>query len=160
MSGAVQSFYKGEWNENQIVYTLFAILIFVINWWVSFSWNLIDQWSFSAFIVLVLYAMSHYGMAVAMYPPTTIEAWTFERRRRYFLAAFILTACFDILSTAVRGALFTPWYYLPFIGHLVLVSGIGMYFDTTKIHRIIAWWLLIVILSWSLIVRNLLSELV
>ena len=160
MSGAVRSLYTGEMNENQVVYTLFAIVVFVLNWWVSFSWNLNPQWSFGTFLILVLWAMTHYGMAAAMYPPATTKSWTFERRRRYFLAAFIGTCILDIMSTATRGALFTPWYYLPFIAHLIVVSGIGVYFDTNRVHRIVAWWLLITIASWSLLVRTLLSELV
>ena len=160
MSGAVRSLYIGEFNENQIVYTFFTIVVLVLDWWVSFSWNINPQWSFGTFLVLVLWAMSHYGMAAAMYPPTTEKSWTFERRRRYFLAAFIVMVCLDILTTAVRGALFTPWYYFPFVAHFIVVSGIGLYFDTNKLHRFIAWWLLITVLSWALFVRTLLSELV
>ncbi len=160
MSGAVRSLYNGEFNENQIVYTFFTIVVLVLDWWVSFSWNINPQWSFGTFLVLVLWAMSHYGIAAAMYPPTTEKSWSFVRRRRYFLAAFIVMVCLDILTTAVRGSLFTPWYYLPFVGHFILVSGIGVYFDTNRLHRFIAWWLLITVLSWSLLVRTLLSELV
>lgn len=159
MSGTVRSLYDREFTEDQIVYTLFVTVLVVIDWWVSFSFNLIEQWDFGTFLVLVLWAMVHYGMVAALYPPTS-KPLTFERRRHLFLWAYIGMRIADIGLTAVRGSLLTPWYYLPFIFHYIFISGIGLHFNAKWLHRCIAWWFLISMLIWALYVRTLLSEIV
>ncbi|MDG1906862.1 MAG: hypothetical protein P8I38_14675 [Arenicella sp.] len=157
MSGAVRSFYEGTLNEIQILYTLTLTLILVIDWWVSFSFNLVEKWEFGTFLLLVLWAMVHYVMVAALYPPIS-KSLAFERRRQSFFWAFIVMLIADGVLTAVRGSLFEPWYYLPFILHYIVIVVIGLRFDAVWLHRIIAWWLPISFLIWALYVRTLLSE--
>lgn len=76
------------------------------------------------------------------------------------MGAFIVVVLADIVVTAIRGALFSPWYYLPFVAHYGFVSGLGIYLDSSKAYRVISWWFLFVTLFWAFVVRKLLSELV
>ena len=63
----------------------------------------------------------------------------------------------EMLVTAARGALLTPWHYLPFVGHYLVVLGIGAWLNSDRSHRIVSWWLLVTILLWSFTVRDSLS---
>ncbi len=159
MSGAVRSFYEGTLNEIQILYTGTITLILVINWWVAFSFNLVEKWEFGVFLLFVLWAMVHYVMVAALYPPAPISL-SFERRRNFFHWAFLVMLAADVLLTAVRGSLFEPWYYLPFVLHYGVICIVALRFEGKWLHRIIAWWFLISFLAWALYVRTLLSEIV
>ncbi len=156
LSGAVQSVYRGTAGETHLVYTGFFVLVLVLNWWVGFSWSDHSQWSFDAFLVLILWAMAHYVMAVAVYPPGAADD-DYERRTSWFLWAFVVVASLDIAVTAMRGDLFRPWYYLPFVLHYIGLSLAAIFVNTPSFHRFASWWFLASILTWSLLVRRFLT---
>jgi len=57
----------------------------------------------------------------------------------------------------MRGALFEPWYYLLFVGHYIVLSGIAYFVKSETFHRVVSTWFLVSILCWALIVRRFLT---
>jgi len=143
------------------VWTVNVLLILVINWWVSFSWGDFIAWSFDIYLVLILWAIALYMMAVILYPPDIRgdESYRelFERNRRWLYGTFILMLMLDIAQTALRGDLFNPPFYLPFVLHYMALSAIGMVVADPRYQKFWAWYLLISATTWSLLVRRLLE---
>jgi len=112
------------------LWTANVLLILVLNWWVSFSWGDFTAWSFDIYLVLIVWAISLYMMAVILYPPDIRgdESYTelFERNRQWLFGMFILMIGLDIAQTALRGDLFSPPIYLPFVLHYALLAAIGI----------------------------------
>jgi len=60
----------------------------------------------------------------------------------------------DILQTAARGDLFTPWFYLPFVSHYVVVCLLAIFINKPGFHRWMAWYLFLSTVIWSFAVRR------
>ena len=54
----------------------------------------------------------------------------------------------------MRGALFNPWYYLPFALHYAVLAILAGRTRSRLIRRLVAWWFLLSIVVWSLGVRR------
>jgi len=59
----------------------------------------------------------------------------------------------DIVQTAVRGDLFEPWTYLPFVSHYIVVSSLAIFVNKPAFHLWMAWYLLLTTISWSFLER-------
>ena len=156
LSGAVQSVYAGTARGTHLVYSGVAVLFLILNWWVAFSWREQPQWSFDTFLALILWAMAHFVMAVALYPSGALDD-DYERRTSWFLWALAVMASLDIVVTGMLGDLSQPWYYLPVVLHWIGLSLLAIFVNTPPLHRFTSWWFLTSMVIWSLVVRRLLS---
>ena len=154
LSGSIRAIYAGRTTENHLVYTGFVLVVMVLNWWVIFSWRDHQHWSFDVFLLLVFWAISHYVLAITLYPPGAATAADFEIHRRWFFCAFIAMALLDIGQTAMRGDLFRPWYYLLFVLHYAVLAILALKVSSKLFQRVLSWWFLLSILIWSLMVRR------
>jgi len=77
--------------------------------------------------VLVFWAISHYLLTITLYPPDEVGFTDFEAHRHWFLWAFIGMGFMDIAQTAMRGDIFRPWYYLPFVLHYTALALIALF---------------------------------
>jgi len=97
----------------------FVLLILLLNWWVTFSWRTIEVRSFDLFLVFIVWAGSHYALAIALYPfngmVTDIQIRDWQPRS--LLVTFIIVAILDYAQTAVRGDYFPAltMCHLPYI---------------------------------------------
>jgi hypothetical protein len=143
------------------VWTANVLLILVLNWWVSFSWRDFTEWSFDIYLILIAWSISLYMLAVVLYPPDIrgdeSYAELFQRNRQWLFVMFILMIGLDIAQTALRDDLLNPPIYLPFVLQYALLSAIGMRVDGRRYQSIFAWWVLISLVVWSLLVRRLLE---
>lgn len=156
LRGSVSQVFRKQALDLRLAYAGFFVVVLVLNWWVFFSWRTNEVWSFEMFLVLVLWAISHYAVAITLYRPDDRESDSrFELH--LFLLAFVMTGLFDILQTAMRGNLFQPWYYLPFVGHYIVLSGAGYLIKSAAFHRVLSTWFLVSILTWALVVRRFLA---
>jgi len=156
-SGAVQLAYRRHLTQEQIAYTGFTFLLLVVNWWVFFSWHTAVAWTFEAFLVLVFWALGFYAMAITLYPPESAMPPSYQTHYRRFLWANLVAIIFDITQTAMRGRLFAPAYYVPFVGQYAVLITISIWTRNQLLRRIIAWWFLFSIALWSLVVRRFLE---
>jgi len=155
LAGVIRFMYRGEFHETHLVLTAFFFLVMILNWWTGYSWQGEEVWSFDLFLVIIVWSVSHYIAAITLYPPqaTGIEQ-RFEYRQNWFLWAFIAVVLTDILQTAARGKVFSPWFYLPFVLHYVCLALLAIFVDRPSLNRWIAWYLLLSIAIWSFAVRR------
>lgn len=154
MAGVIRSIYRGEINHTHFVLTAFFFVVLILDWWIGFYWAEHQGWSFIHFIVIVLWSMAHYVGAITLYPPLSAGVeHPFEYRHKWFLLAFIGVAVMDIAQTWVRGDLFNPPTYLPFVAHYIVVVSLALYINKPVFHRVMAWYLLLTTVSWSVIQR-------
>ena len=158
LAGVIRTVYRGETSQTHFVFTAFFFFVAVLNWWTAYSWHDVEVWSLDSFLIIIIWSVSHYVAAITLYPPqSTSMEQPFESHRSWFLWAFIGVVIADILQTAARDDLFSPWYFLPFAGHYILLALVVIFVDKPKLDRWIAWYLLSSIITWSFVVRRFLT---
>ena len=155
---------RGQYQMSKlhIVWTLNVLLILLLNWWVLFLWADYPTWSFDIYLLLIAWGISLYMLAVILYPPD-IKAGDpyreiFEKNRNWLLGTFVVFVALDIAQTAVRGQLLEPRIYLPFVLHYAVLAGIGIPVANRRYQVFLAWYFLITLTLWCLIVRRLLGS--
>src|SRR3954470_2838991 len=161
LAGAGRAFYRRKENpldEVRIVLTLATLLLLVLQWWVTFKWNTELVWSFDKFLVLIVWTITLYMLTVFLYPPDLSQAEEhqrrFQRNRTGYYSAFISMCCLDIAQTAIHGDLLHPIWYVPFVGHYAILAAIGLLAHRRGYDRFFAWYQLITLLTWALLVRR------
>jgi hypothetical protein len=161
LAGAGRAFYRRQRNpmdEVHIVFTAATLLLLVLQWWVTFKWNTDVKWSFDEFLVLIVWTIALYMLTVFLYPPDLSEEEEhqarFERNRSGYYSVFIVMCLLDIVQTGVRGELWRPIWYVPFVSQYALIAGCGLIARRRGYDRFFAWYLLITLLIWALGVRR------
>jgi len=144
-----------------VVWTANVLLILVLNWWVAFSWRDETDWSFGTFLVVILWSISMFMMAVLLYPhelePDEQYAEVFEKNRKWFLGTFVIMILTDIGVMALRSDLFDPPMYLPFVLQYMVLALIGIAIPNPRYQNFLGWYVLITMLIWSFVVRRMLA---
>lgn len=161
LSGAGRAFYRRNENpldEVHLVLTFATLVLLVLQWWITFRWNTETNWTFDKFLVLIAWTVVLYLLTVFLYPPDLSEAeehqGRFERNRAGYYSAFIAMCFLDITQTAVHGELFQPAWYVPFVGQYAVLAGLGLIARRRGYDRFFAWYQLITLLVWALVVRR------
>ena len=161
LAGAGRAFYRRRQNpidEVHIVFTAATLLLLVLQWWVTFKWNTQVNWSFDEFLVLIVWTISLYMLTVFLYPPDLSEGEEhgdrFHRNRTGYYSTFVAMCLLDITQTAIRGDVFHPVWYLPFVSQYALLASAGLIARRRGYNRFFAWYLLITLLMWALVVRR------
>jgi len=161
LAGAGRAFYRRKENptdEVHIVLTIATLLLLSLQWWVTFKWNTEMKWSFDKFLVLIVWTITLYMLTVFLYPPDLSEGEEhqarFDRNRTGYYSSFIVMCLLDIAQAAIHGDLFHPLWYLPYAGHYALLAGGGISVRRRGYDRFFAWYLLITLLIWSLVIRR------
>src|SRR5213596_1147176 len=109
-------------------------------------------------LVLTIATLVLYLLTVFLYPPDLSEAeehqGRFERNRAGYYSAFIAMCLLDLAQTAVHGELFQPVWYVPFVGQYALLAGGGLILNRRGYDRFFAWYQLVTMLVWALVVRR------
>ena len=158
IAGLFRSVYAGDYDHTRIVLTVYVFYVMLINWWAAFSWQSEPIWSFDLFLVIIIWSVAHYLAAVALYPPR-VEGASVQSgyRINWVLWALIGIVFADILQTAARGDVFTPWYYLPYALQYVALSLPMIFLKKEKLYRWLIWYFLGSIVIWSMLVRRFLA---
>jgi CheY-like chemotaxis protein len=155
---AVHERKQARFDSVHMVWTAGVFLNLVLNWWVLFSWRGHEVWSFTLFLSLIVWAVALYMPVVFLYPthkpPRESWAVVFSSNRQWFLGGFAFFAAADIWVTALRGGLFDPPIYLPFVGHYFLLWVAGVFVDAPRYQKFLAWYTLLSLAAWSLVVRR------
>lgn len=158
LAGVLRSIYRQEIDQTHFVLTAFLFVVMILNWWTGFAWSEQEIWSFDLFLVIIIWSVSHYVAAITLYPPRSSQIdRTYEYRRTWFLWAFIGVVVTDIIQTVAAGDIFSPWFYLPFVLHYIAIALLAIFTTKPVLHRWIAWYFLISIVVWSLVVRRFLG---
>jgi hypothetical protein len=155
LTGLFRSIYSGIYDHTRIVLTVYMFYAMLLNWWTAFSWQSEQVWSFDLFLIIILWSVAHYLAAVALYPPrVTVTDGQSEYRINWVLWALISIVFADILQTGMRGDVFSPWYYLPYALHYVVLYLIAIFLKKEKLYRWLVWYFLASVVVWSLVVRR------
>lgn len=144
-----------------ILWTAATFWILILNWWVFFESRRFEEWSFSLFLIVIVWAVVFFLMAVVLFPPDMSEgedyAVVFERNRTWFLGLFVASSLSDMALTASRGDIFDPPVYLPFVLHLAVLGALGIVIKSRRYQVALAGYVLVIGLTWSLVVRRFLG---
>ena len=76
LAGTIRSIYRKTAEESHLVWTLFILLVMILNWWTAYSWQDQQTWSFDLFMIIVFWSIAHYLTAITLYPPQAVdERW-------------------------------------------------------------------------------------
>ena len=154
---------RGQYKPDavHILWTAATFWILILNWWVFFESRRLEEWSFTLFLIVIVWAVLFFLMAVVLYPPDMSEgedyAAVFERNRTWFLGLFVASSVSDIVLTASRGDLLEPPTYLPFVLHLTVLGALGIVIKSRRFQVALAGYVLGTGLTWSLVVRRFLG---
>ena len=161
LAGTGRAFYRRRQNpmdEVHVVFTAATLLVLVLNWWVAFKWNSEVVWSFDKFLALIVWTIALYMLTIFLYPPDLSQEeehrGRFQQNRAGYYWAFIAFCLLDIAQTAIRRDLFHPIWYVPFVGQYAVLACGGLVAGRRGYDRFFAWYLLITLLIWSLVVRR------
>jgi len=144
-----------------LMWTANVLLILLLNWWVFFLWAGHEAWSFDIYLLLILWGISLYMLSVILYPPDLRDAESyedlFERNRKWLFGTFIVFTLLDIAQTWVRGQLFDPPVYLPYVLHYAVLAAIGIPVRSRHYQLFLATYTLVTLVLWCVIVRRLLG---
>lgn len=144
-----------------VLWTAATFWTLILNWWVFFQSRRFAEWSFELFLIVIVWAVLFFLMAVVLYPPDLADGedygTVFERNRTWFLGFFVSASLADIVLTAARGDLFNPPIYLPFALHFVVLGSLGILIKSRRFQVILAGYVLGIGLTWSLVVRRFLG---
>jgi hypothetical protein len=165
LAGVGRAFFRRKqtpMDEVHLVLTVSTLLVLALNWWVMFKWNTTTVWSFDTFLVLIGWTIALYMLTTFLYPPDLSEEEErgnrFERNRSGYYSAFIVFCGMDITQTAMRGGLFQPVWYLPFVAQYAVLAAGALCVRRRGYDRFFAWYQLITLLIWSLFVRRYLVD--
>lgn len=120
-----------------------------------------SSWTFTVFLVVIVWPVLYCLMTVVLYPPDMAEGeyhgQAFEGNRRWFLGIFVASLVADAGLTALRGDLFDPPAYLPVVAHLAVLALLGVVLRSRRYQVILAVYVFLFALCWSLVVRRFLA---
>lgn len=151
-----------ELDVLHMVWTANVLLLILLNWWILFLWADHSHWSFSIYLLLMTWGIALYMLAVVLYPPDIREEESygelFEKNRKWLFGTFIVFAGLDIAQTWVRGQLFDPPIYLPFVLHYVVLAAMGIVVANRHFQQVFGWYILVSLTLWCLDVRHFLGS--
>jgi len=161
LSGLGRAFHfrhKNRIDAVHIAWTITVFFILVLNWWVFLLWREAGAWTFSMFFMIILWTISMYGLALALYPPHLPEdvdyRELFESNRTWFLSTLVIMCLLDILVTTMREAAIPETFYVAFVGHFCLIGAIGVVFRNRNYDLLAAWYIVFAMALWSFGVRG------
>lgn len=87
---------------------VFAMLLFLIHfWWWEFKLSMVQQWTFEAYLLVVLYAVVFFLLCSLLFPDQMDEYTGFQdyfmSRRKWFFGILAFSFILDIADTALKG---------------------------------------------------------
>ncbi|MCX7357654.1 MAG: hypothetical protein NT015_05875 [Alphaproteobacteria bacterium] len=109
LTNAMAHVFQRKLSYERGAYLSFTTMLVLGQWWTLFRWRDFETWTFDAFAILVLWALTVFAMPVALYPPNE-DVRAEIKHRRTFLSLFFAMGVLDLAQTAMLGDLFQPWY--------------------------------------------------
>lgn len=136
-----------------LMFSLSIVLLLITVWWATFRWEEYEHWTYDEFVLLCGYFSLFYVIAVILYPTQSPDVPQFSEIRTRFYLVFIVYCVWEPVVMYVRDGTLAPWYYLPMMVHLVVLSGIGLVVRKVRFDQIFATWLFLVNFAWPFLAR-------
>lgn len=170
---------RGQWDIVHSLWVANAFVLLAVNWWVTFDFQAYADeylvaatlagdptpsfWTLDIFLTLLLWAVFLYMPSILLFPPDLEmdESYNqvYHRNRVWLMGSLIGWMIMEVAQTAMRGALLDPWFYLPFIGHWLVLFVIAMLVRRRAVQLFVAWWVFGSLVTWSFGVRRVLAAL-
>jgi hypothetical protein len=117
-----------------------------------------DAWTFSVFFTVIMWAISLYVLALALYPPRLSRnvdyREMFETNRTWFLSTLIIMLSLDIIVTGMRDQAMPGLFFLAYVGHYIAIAAIAIGVRKWLFDLVAAWYIAITMAFWSFGVRG------
>jgi len=155
LSGMTRSIQKSErkFDFAHIFFSFAVVILLITVWWATFRWEHHQPWTFPDFALLCVYMSWFYVMTMILYPANLQVVPRFSEIRIRFYGAFIVYCLLEIPVMIVRDGTLEPWYYLPMMVHLVVLSGLGMLLRRDRFDTVLAGWICLVNIAWPFAAR-------
>jgi hypothetical protein len=158
LSGMLRSYFKRDLSNTRLAWSLAVGIVLVANWWGFFRWSDNPEWTFPQFLFLVFWSTTHYLLAVSIYPYEFLDEYSEEMQRKFLLWAILVVLMADLAENAVRGELFSPWYYPVFITSIGILAVAPLVWKSPMVMRIAGWMFFVAVISWMTIARGVLAS--
>lgn len=157
LSGVVRAYFQRDLSDTRLGWSLAVGMVLVANWWGFFRWSDNPQWAFPQFLFLVFWSATHYLLAVSIYPYDFLDEYSEEMQKTFLLRAMLVVLLADLAENAVRGELFSPWYYPVFIALLFTLALAPLLWKKPAVMRFAGWAFFFSALAWMSVVRGVLA---
>jgi hypothetical protein len=111
-----------------------SLLLSIIHfWWWEFRLTLIQQWTFSIYFFVILYAILFYSLCTFLFPSDLRDYSGYEEyflsRRKWFFGFLAATYVADIIDTSLKGSVYLHSFGMEYPIRIVLglaVCAIGI----------------------------------
>ena len=158
LSGMLRAFFRGDLTDTRVAWSVLIGNLLLVNWWLLFRWSDNTVWHFYEYLYLFAWATLHYLMAVSLYPYEFIDQASEDLQRKFLLYSLMGASIVDAGESLVRGELFDPWYYPFLILWILVFAMLPLIFRKPAVMRACGWILAVTMLSWSLVVRDVLTS--
>lgn len=143
----------GSIDSAHVAFSVAITVLLVTVWWSTFRWRAYETWTIIEFLLLCVYVSLFYVLAVILSPLRTAEVPAFEQVRVKFYTVFAFYCVVEPVVIYVRDGELTPWYYVPMMIHLFILSGLGIYARSSIFDRLYSLWLCVVNIAWIFLAR-------
>lgn len=158
LSGMLRCYFKRDLSNTRLAWSLAVGMVLVANWWGFFRWSDNPEWTFPQFLFLVFWSTTHYLLAVSIYPYEFLDQYSEEMQRKFLLKVMLVVLVADLAENAVRGELFSPWYYPLFMAFTGVLAIAPLAWKSPLVMRAAGWIFFVAIVSWMTIVRGVLAS--
>jgi hypothetical protein len=143
----------GQVDSAHVAFSAAITVLLITVWWSMFRWQTYETWTVAEFLLLCIYVSLFYVMAVILSPLRTAGLPSFEQVRNKFYAVFALYCVVEPVVIYVRDGELAPWYYVPMMIHLFVLSSLGLYLRNAIFDRLYSLWLCFVNIAWIFLAR-------
>lgn len=158
LSGMARSYFARELSNTRLGWSLAVGMVLLANWWGFFRWSDNPEWTFPQFLFLVFWSTTHFLFAVSIYPYDFLDEYSEEMQRKLLLRVMLMVVAADLAENAVRGELFSPWYYPLFMTFLGLLAIAPLVSKSPVVMRAAGWLVFISVFSWMTVIRGVLAS--
>jgi hypothetical protein len=143
----------GQMDTAHVAFSTATLVILISVWWSTFRWQGYENWTVAEFFLLCGYVSVFYVLAVILSPSRTADLPEFKWTRTKFYAVFAFYCVLEPLVIYIRDGELAPWYYLPMMIHLFVLSILGIALRKDMFDRLYSLWLIVINFVWIFLAR-------
>ena len=144
---------SGQTDVAHLAFSIAITVLLVTVWWATFRWQKYETWTVIEFFLLCGYVSLFYVMAVILSPLRSAEIPAFGQIRNKFYGVFAFYCVLEPVVIYIRDGELAPWYYVPMIIHLFVLSVLGIFLRKEMFDRLFSLWLCFVNIAWTILAR-------
>ncbi len=144
---------SGQLDITHFAFSTAMLVLLISIWWSTFRWQKYENWTIAEFFLLCIYVSLFYALATILNPSRSADTPEFTEIRTKFYAVHAFYCVLEPVVIHVRDGELAPWYYVPMIIHLFLLSILGIFLRRKMFDRLFSFWLITVNVVWIFLAR-------